>query len=309
MRSQGNRLQVGRITAIAIATALVALSCAPRPDRIAQMGATLPTSTTERAVASISETALTTSGTRLTTATAATPAPAASPMAASAAAAVAARAPRVELGTDVAVQVAASTVTPTATPVATPAPAPAAIAGRRPSANAASAGFAPPPSKGTVSPPNDGGIARIVSSRFGLDHYIDVLGIVNNSMESPDHDGSYAVGWYSTFGAPGVPGNAVFSAHETWNHYQGPFYYMYLARPGDRLSLDLTDGKRYTYEVIRATRYTVDNIPMVEVLYPSDRPASEQWITLITCGGEIVYGPDGFGDYIDRDVVVMRRVS
>ncbi|MEI7926707.1 MAG: class F sortase, partial [Chloroflexota bacterium] len=174
-------------------------------------------------------------------------------------------------------------------------------------ANAASAGFAPPPPKVTVSPPNSGGIARIVSAKFGLDHYIDVLSVVNNEMEAPDNDGSYAVGWYSSFDAPGAPGNAVFSAHETWNHYQGPFYFMNSAQEGDELSLIMTDGRRLTYQVMSAARYTVDTIPMADIIWPGNRPAGDEWITLITCGGAIVYHGQ-FGDYVDRDVVVMRRV-
>lgn len=194
------------------------------------------------------------------------------------------------------------------TPVASPAVASGA-APRRPAANAASAGFAAPSPKYTVAPPNSGGVARMVAPKFGIDHYIDVLGIIDNQMESPDHDGSYAVGWYPIFGAPGVPGNAMFSAHETWNHLQGPFYFMYTAEIGDRISIDMADGRRFTYEVISTARYTVDTIPMVDVLYPSTRGANEQWITLITCGGEIVYGGNGFGDYIDRDIVHARRIS
>ena len=150
---------------------------------------------------------------------------------------------------------------------------------------------------------------RVVSVRFGLDHYVDVLGVVDNQMEAPDHDGSYAVGWYPDFSAPGRGGNAIFSAHETWDHKQGPFYFMHTAEAGDELFLDMANGRRYAYRVISSARYTVDTIPMLEVLYPRGRPPGEEWITLITCGGRIVYGANGFGDYVDRDIVVLKRVS
>lgn len=161
----------------------------------------------------------------------------------------------------------------------TGAPSVGGAAARRPTANAASAGFAPPPRKATASPPNSGGIARIVSSQLGLDNYIDVLSVVDNQMEAPDNDGSYAVGWYAAFDRPGVPGNAIFSAHETWNHFQGPFYFMHAADVGNELYLDMANGQRYTYRVISASRYTVDTIPMGDVIWPSTRPADEQWIT------------------------------
>ena len=179
---------------------------------------------------------------------------------------------------------------------------------RRLTANAASAGFAAPPPRATTAPPNAGGLSRIVSAKFHLDHYIDVLGIVNGQMEAPDHDGSYAVGWYSTLGPPGGPGNAVLSAHETWSKLQGPFYHMYTAQPGDQLALVMADGRRMTYEVIRSGRYHVDTIPMAELIWPPNRPAHEQWLTLITCGGEIVYH-GAYGDYVSRDVVILRRIS
>ncbi len=203
--------------------------------------------------------------------------------------------------------------TAVAVPATEPAAEPAAEAersgARRPEANAASVGFAPPPPKITASLPNSGRILRIVSPTLGLDHYIDVLRIVNNQMEAPDNDGSYAVGWYPDFSPPGVGGNAVFSAHETWAHMQGPFYFMHAAQAGDEIYLDMATGERFTYQVISTARYTVETIPMGEVLWPSNRPQAEQWITLITCGGRIEYHADGFGDYLDRDVVVLRRVS
>ena len=49
------------------------------------------------------------------------------------------------------------------------------------------------------------------------------------------------------------------------------------------------------------------SIPMADILWPAER-GSEEWITLITCGGRIVYDATGYGEYLDRDVVVARRV-
>lgn len=204
-----------------------------------------------------------------------------------------------------------STPTPTATATSTPAGSVVALRATSPSglSNPPSIGFPAPPPKARQSLPNAAGIVRIVSPAIGLDHYIETVGVVNNQMQSPDADGSYAVGWYPDFGAPGVPGNAVFTAHETWNKMQGPFYNVHKAAKGDDIYLDMANGERRRYQVISLTRYPTESIPMSEVLWPTRRPADEEWITLYTCGGEIVYDASGYGDYLGRDVVVATLVK
>jgi hypothetical protein len=157
--------------------------------------------------------------------------------------------------------------------------------------------------------PVSSGIARITSTALGLNHYIEVVGVSGGQMESPV-DGVSAVGWYPAFSRPGQPGNAVFSAHETWNRQRGPFYYLHsTAAPGAEVAIQMADGRRLAYQVISNRRYSLDEIPMSEILYPSGRGADEEWITLITCGGRIVYDATGWGEYLDRDVVVAKRVG
>ena len=58
-----------------------------------------------------------------------------------------------------------------------------------------------------------------------------------------------------TLGTPGVPGNAVFSAHETWQHMQGPFFYLRYTRPGDEITLQLADGRQLVYRVTSNLRF------------------------------------------------------
>ncbi len=167
--------------------------------------------------------------------------------------------------------------------------------------------FPAPPPRTSPTPSSGSSVARIVSADLGLDHYIEDVGIVDGAMDTPA-DASYAVGWYDVYDLPGVPGNAVFSAHETWNHWQGPFYSLYRAQAGDEIDLDMVSGDTYRYRVISTARYTVDTMPMLEVIWPSTRPAGAQWITLLTCGGRLVYDESGFGEYLDRDVVVAERM-
>lgn len=167
-------------------------------------------------------------------------------------------------------------------------------------------GFPPPPKP----PPmvSVGPVRRFAMPRFEVDSAIEALSITpSNELPTPS-DAMYRVGWYTDFGQPGTGGNAVFSAHETWNHYQAPFFHLAKAVIGDEVTIDMADGRRLAYSVIANTRYEVNSIPMEAILWPPLRGADE-WITLITCGGRIVYDErTGFGEYLDRDVVVARRV-
>ncbi len=167
-------------------------------------------------------------------------------------------------------------------------------------------GFPPapkPPPMVSVGP-----VRRFFMPRFEVDSPIEVLSITpSNELPTPN-DAMYRVGWYTDFGQPGAGGNSVFSAHETWNHYQAPFFHLAKAELGDEVAIDMADGRRLVYSVISNTRYEVTSIPMAAILWPPQRGADE-WITLITCGGRIVYDErTGFGEYLDRDVVVARRV-
>lgn len=193
----------------------------------------------------------------------------------------------------------------------TPSPTSVAVVNAATPAIAAASGkayFPPPPPRDSVPPANGAGIARLLAPSLGLDHYIEVDRIIDNQMESP-RDGSYAVGFYSDFDRPGTGGNSIFSAHETWNHLQGPFYQLNQAKAGDEVAVVMADGKQFRYRVFSNTRYQVDTMPMAEILWPSKRPPGEEWLTLFTCGGRIVYDNSGFGEYLDRDVVVAKRLS
>lgn len=167
-------------------------------------------------------------------------------------------------------------------------------------------GFPPPPKPPPMT--SVGPVRRFVMPRYEVDSPIEVLSITpTNELPTPS-DAMYRVGWYSDFGQPGAGGNAVFSAHETWNHYQAPFFHLSKAEAGDEVVIDMADGRRLVYAVFSNVRYEVSAMPMAEILWPSLR-GTDEWVTLITCGGRIVYDErTGFGEYLDRDVVVARRV-
>ena len=79
----------------------------------------------------------------------------------------------------------------------------------------------------------------------------------------------------------------------------------------------MDDGREYVYEVFLQRRYEVSTIPMGDLIRPHQaedpellRPASEEWITLITCGGDFVVTTEhGAGRYLQRDVVIAKLVA
>ena len=194
------------------------------------------------------------------------------------------------------------TPAPTPNPIVTPSP----VGFSNPGVNAGA--FPAPPANPNAEPKDTQGLSRVVAPKLGVDHYLEVVRVVNNEMQAPD-EGVYAIGWFPEYGVPGAGGNIVITAHETWNHMQGPFYGMNKAALGDEIEMRMTDGRTLVYKVISNKRYPVDGIPMGDIIWPKIRPQNEEWLTLLTCGGRIVYSANGFGDYLDRDVVVARRVK
>jgi hypothetical protein len=166
-------------------------------------------------------------------------------------------------------------------------------------------GFPPPPPVVRFS---SGPVRRFSIPRLEVDHAIEVLNMSATGELPTPSDANYRVGWYADFGPPGAGGNAVFTAHETWNHLQAPFFNLHRAQVGDDVVVDMADGRRLFYMVFSNIRYDARTIPMNDLIWPSNKDA--EWITLITCGGRIVYDPTtGFGEYLDRDVVVARRIG
>lgn len=145
---------------------------------------------------------------------------------------------------------------------------------------------------------------------YGVSAGIEYLGILaSNELDNPHNP--HNVGWYWLYDFPGGPGNAVFSGHvDYFPNIIGPFYNLKHMGPGESIVIGLTDGTQISYEIVRNTRYSMYSIPMGEIIWPSDRPRDEEWITLITCGGEFrATSASGAGEYLQRDVVVARRVK
>jgi hypothetical protein len=165
------------------------------------------------------------------------------------------------------------------------------------------------PSPTPTPAPFDGSLARMIAPSVGIDNAIEEIGITNNQLDTPK-DAVNKVGWYYIYSKPGFGKNAVFAAHINYNFKNGPFANLAKVQPGDKISIVMADGPTYIYEVIFYQRYDVDKIPMGELIDAPQKPANEEWITLITCGGRFqATEASGLGHYLDRDVVIAKRVS
>jgi hypothetical protein len=184
----------------------------------------------------------------------------------------------------------------------------------------ATATATPSPTK-TPEPPTPtptpfaGNVARLQLEAFGVDSTVEMVGIdATNTMETPKDP--HNTGWYyepetpDRWDRPGWGGNAVFSAHvDYWPDIVGPFNRLAETKVGDRIHIVMEDGTRYIYEAISYVQYDVDTIPTGDIINPPDKPAEVEWITLITCGGTFVRGPQGWGEYLHRDVVVAQLME
>ena len=140
---------------------------------------------------------------------------------------------------------------------------------------------------------------------------IETIGLIPNTNQLDVPKNPLNVGWYHIYDRPGGGGNALFSAHrDYWPSTRGPFFALADLQAGDEIRLQMDDGSELVYEVMTFQRYELATIPMGEIIWPSNRPQGEEWITLITCGGGFVSErPGGPGHYTDRDVVVARRIA
>ncbi len=202
--------------------------------------------------------------------------------------------------------------------VATTAAAPANTATARPTATPT-----PPPTP----TPYNGKILRFKMPRFNLDAPLEELAINGRGELDTPRAENTAVGWYYIYDKPGrtnpdnagwaefgakprgdftFKGNAIFSAHVYYRNVPAPFVNLAKAKDGDEVVVVMEDGRDYRYRVVSNKRYHRDTIPMAQIIWPAEKPTDKEWITLITCGGEL----DSTGqEYVSRDVIVAERVE
>ena len=183
------------------------------------------------------------------------------------------------------------------------------------------------PSPTATPVPYNGSLTRFKIPELNVDAAVEAIGInSSNQLEVPTNPRD--VGWYDIYSKPGFNGNAVFSAHVNYFGLDPnlmPFNKLHEMKPGDEIDIVMDNGLTYKYAFIGRYVYNVNNIPMGDIIdgkfadpegkEPTvERPADEQWITLITCdaGGPfecINGGNSGPVESTQRIIVVAKRVA
>jgi len=121
-----------------------------------------------------------------------------------------------------------------------------------------------------------------------------------NQLDSPP---LLEVLWYEIYETPGTGKNSFFAGGGIGREAAGPFENLSEYQPGDEIVITMENGSEFKYVVVSNTRYDVATIPTGELIYPTV-PRGEEWITLITWGGE---WSDEQQRYLSRDVAVAAR--
>ncbi len=162
----------------------------------------------------------------------------------------------------------------------------------------------PRPTPTATPTPFNGKVARLKLPRFNVDAPIEDLAINSrNELDTPK-DTNKSVGWYYIYDKPGFGGNALFSAHVYYHNTPAPFVSLAKSVEGDKIVVQMENGTEYAYTVISNKRYDRDSMDMGAIIWPKEKADYDEWVTLITCGGEL----DATGqEYVSRDVIVAKR--
>ncbi|MEL6891069.1 MAG: class F sortase [Actinomycetota bacterium] len=121
----------------------------------------------------------------------------------------------------------------------------------------------------------------ILTDRIDLSDYpVRPVGLEDDGqLEVPDET---EIGWYRYGATSGRPGATVLAAHVSWNDTTGPFFRLGTMEPGDRISVELTDGTEREYLVVERTMYDKQELPRDRIW----RNTGPETLVLITCGGD-----------------------
>ncbi len=185
-----------------------------------------------------------------------------------------------------------------ATRAAATAAAQAATAGATASASAGSRGEATSRAPAAVASHDEpsGAIARLLAPAAGIDAPVVLGGVDANTHLMVAPRGPWVVAWYGYSAVPGQGGNAVFAGHVDYvNVGEAVFWNLRDLQPGDRIAVQLADGRTLDYRVQFNRVYGASSGPWTTLFSPS---AGNDVITLYTCDGTF-----HDGEYSSRRVV------
>jgi LPXTG-site transpeptidase (sortase) family protein len=151
-------------------------------------------------------------------------------------------------------------------------------------------------------PKEDAQVERLIIPAAKINAPFSIKGVnAQNEMENPN--GKDDVAWYKFTAKPGFGSNAVFSGHVDWYTGEvGVFWYLKDLKPGDDITVKLTDGEELKYKVTRNETYKADDAPVAEIIGPTQKDT----ITMITCDGTFDKNSQ---DYSNRRMVRAERVA
>jgi hypothetical protein len=130
--------------------------------------------------------------------------------------------------------------------------------------------------------------------RLGLSAKLKKLYVDSHNRLVPPNYGS--AGWYAAGPEPGEPGAAVIAGHLDSKHGPDVFAALGRARPGDRIRVDLKDGKTVVFRVTTVKQFPQSHFPTQRVYGATKKPT----LRMITCGGNYDHAA---GHYLDNVVV------
>ncbi|GAA2781791.1 class F sortase [Streptomyces rameus] len=118
----------------------------------------------------------------------------------------------------------------------------------------------------------------------------------SGQLQPPPAADTNLVGWYSDGVSPGEPGTAIIAGHVDTVTSPAVFANLDELEPGDRFSVERSDGHTAEFVVDDAETFAKDDFPSERVYADASRPE----VRLITCAGD--YDHD-VRDYTDNLVV------
>lgn len=127
--------------------------------------------------------------------------------------------------------------------------------------------------------------------------HLQPLGLEKNgAIETPPLSQPLTLGYYTSGGAPCVPGPQkipfALIGHIDGQGREGVLFNLKNLKSGDTVTIGLDNGKSCTYRISKLAEYRKDQFPTDDVW----RPAPENQIRIVSCGGPYIGPPYYYRD-------------